>query len=1359
MELALARVRAADGLVVGTAFLVGQREVLTCAHVVERAQGCAPGAAVEDPGTVLLDFPLLSEPESASQLVAARVSVLVPALADDTGDVAVLTLDPGPPAGASPVRLVAQEDLWGHPCRVFGFATRRDHGVWVSGVLRARQAAGWVQLESSDVTGYAVEAGFSGAPVWDDELSAVVGMAVAAETRGDLRAAYLIPTAALSRAWPPLVAVTRPPCPYRGLAAFREQDEALFFGRAELTAQLVDDVGRGPFVAVVGPSGIGKSSLVFGGVLPLVHRQQGWTTVAVRPAQASGVSALASALLPFLDPDETETQRLAGLARLTAVLRDGHLRDVVERVLACAGSDRLLLIIDQFEEVFARPDEAAEVTGTVLNALDADGLGAGHVLTVLITLRADFLGPALQIPALAHALRGSVTAVGQMGREQLRTVIEGPLPTGVSYEPGLVERILGDVGEGSGSLPLLEFALTQLWERQEHGQLTHAAYQELGGVDGALARYAERVYLNEMTPEDQRQAKRLLVQLVRPTDTGEPVRRVARRPELGEPGWLLGQRLASTRLLVADRDATGAETVELVHEALISGWDRLHDWVEQDRVFRAWQERLRSSIAQWDDSGRDPGALLRRIWLAEAERWLADRPGDIADIEQQYIRASSALQSRSLRRLRAVAAALTLLLLLASGLGIVAISKAREADKQAWLAQSRYLVTRAEQLGASQPDLALLLAAAAYKSAVTEETAANLTSMASRYRYVTQMLATGPVDRVEFSPAQRNVLALAQRDHLSLWDFTRKIRLRSTPALGAYDLAFAPDGQTLAFTEGFSRGGSRVRLWHYANDEPVTLGENRDESAQTGNLQFTADGKKLAACVASSSSTSIQIWSVRPPRRVQLTPLKHKDNCAFGFTNHGKDLVYADGLDLVFWSLTLDKESSRVRVPLPPSESIQSISVTPDGRLAIIEGAGDMVWWDLQTRAHLPARTFNLNSSPVEVSFSRDSRWASLNGIILVDVARREPVQAYPKSNSGLGADSSVLSADGRTVALGDGEAGVVQILQLGNVHGIPSAAHAAFWADGRRVTVVSGSGEVGVWDADHLRPIDVFSTTPRDRPVKLYEDVIDGLSPDGKVYARVDSRNRIVLWDVNLERTILSPLGSHRSKVRALSFDETGKFLASADDSRVIVRHVSGGGAPVVVPLPAGSPVTSVAVSPGGRYVTATTESGSSLWDISSARARRLDLPSHSTSIAFSADNKWLGLSLRDEVIVWDLERRVELRRFRGAAPITFSHDATLIAATRPSGDSSTWTQTIILNLRNGHIVGSVDSQEAGNGSLTFTADDSQLAIAGGEVLASYPFDPSWALQHICHMIGRNITQTEWKQLGEGFRYVSTCP
>jgi signal transduction histidine kinase len=228
-----------------------------------------------------------------------------------------------------------------------------------------------------------------------------------------------------------------------------------------------------------------------------------------------------------------------------------------------------------------------------------------------------------------------------MTRQELRDAIKRPaekLKIQVGGE--LIERILGTVGKEPGYLPLLEFALTLLWKKQQESELTLTAYEEIGGVEQSLAAYADEVYRG-LREEKQRQAQQIFVQLVQPGEGTEDTRRVATRVEIGEENWNLVVHLADARLIVSGRDeAVGVETVEIVHEALIGGWRRLHEWIETHRVFRIWQERLRAAIRQWEGSGRDEGALLRGVLLTEAEGWMAQRLDMITPAEQAFIQVS-----------------------------------------------------------------------------------------------------------------------------------------------------------------------------------------------------------------------------------------------------------------------------------------------------------------------------------------------------------------------------------------------------------------------------------------------------------------------------------------------------------------------------------------------------------------------------------------------------------------------------------------------------------------------------------------------------------------------------------------------
>lgn len=668
-DAAIVRVRDEMGEVVGAGFLVGPGEVLTCAHVVGRALGQPDGGSgVGLQSRVVVDFPLVAP----GQECAAEVVAWYPPRLDDTGDVAVLRLTAGLPSGARPARLTVALDVWDHPFRAFGFPSGHDGGVWACGRLLGLQATGWVQLDDDRDSGFPVGPGFSGGPVWDSELGAVVGMMVAVEARASMRTAYLVPTRVLVQCWPVLGSRALPSCPYRGLAAFREQDAWLFYGREELAAELAERVIRSSLIAVVGPSGSGKSSLVFAGVVPRLRQRAGLAILSCRPAAGRcPFEALAGVILALLEPEMSESDRLGELPKLAALCEQGRVVEVVDRALARAGAGELLLVVDQFEELFARGrDEAQAFIDVLLEAVQPMADGRAGSLRVLLTVRADFLGHALEHAALAEMLRDWLLPVGRMTRDQLRRAIQTPAADLVTYQSGLVERILDDLGTEPGNLPLLEFALTLLWERQETGVLSHAAYEELGGVAGALAGYAERVYLDNLREPERVTARRLLTQLVRPGEAAEPTRRMARRADLDERQWALAQRLAATRLVVTARSPDGEEIVELAHEALIGRWERLRGWVEADRAFRGWQERLRVTLAQWEASGRDQGALLGRVPLAEAEQWLEARPVDIPPAEQALIRASRVRQRRALRRLQALTASVTILLLVAVTLGL-----------------------------------------------------------------------------------------------------------------------------------------------------------------------------------------------------------------------------------------------------------------------------------------------------------------------------------------------------------------------------------------------------------------------------------------------------------------------------------------------------------------------------------------------------------------------------------------------------------------------------------------------------------------------------------------------------------------
>ncbi|TRU25275.1 MAG: S-layer homology domain-containing protein [Microcystis aeruginosa Ma_MB_S_20031200_S102] len=446
------------------------------------------------------------------------------------------------------------------------------------------------------------------------------------------------------------------PCPYRGLFHFGPRDAEYFFGRESFIKTLFQTTQTRNFIPLLGASGSGKSSVVFAGLVPKLQQEGHWQFTHFRPG-SDPFHALALALVPLYTTNLNETERLAQARQLANYLRDGDipLTDVVAQIQQNYPSERVLVIADQFEELYTLcPDET--IRRNFLDKLTTSPFERVGMVLVL-TMRADFLGNALSYRPFADVLQNTDLKLGPMNREELTEVIEKPAQKlGVTLEAGLVKRILDDVESEPGNLPLLEFALTELWQRRQGKELTHLAYTEIGQVQGALARHANEEY-HKLSEEQREQMRRIFIQLVRPGEGTEDTRRLATKAELGEVNWVLVKQLADARLVVTSRsEEAQVETVEVVHEALIRNWGELRGWMDTDRVFRAWQERLRAGMYQWqqiengDVTGWDESRLLRGTALAEAEENLKQRPEDLSEGELFYIQVSVKLRDKEQTR-------------------------------------------------------------------------------------------------------------------------------------------------------------------------------------------------------------------------------------------------------------------------------------------------------------------------------------------------------------------------------------------------------------------------------------------------------------------------------------------------------------------------------------------------------------------------------------------------------------------------------------------------------------------------------------------------------------------------------------
>ena len=487
--------------------------------------------------------------------------------------------------------------------------------------------------------------------------------------------------------------------PFKGLAAFGEADAGDFFGREQLVRELADKVQDSRFVIVTGPSGSGKSSVVRAGLVPEV-RDNGLFVASIIPG-AHPLDELETALLRVAtEPPGSLLEQLSADER--------GLSRSIKRILPDDDSE-LVLLVDQFEELFTQTSE--DRRDQFLAALAYAATEERSRLRVVATLRADFYDRPLQHRAISELVRVNTVAVTPLSGEELDAAITRPAGrVGVSLEPALVAELVGEVRGHPGALPMLQFALTETYERRDGSRMTLAAYRGIGGITGALANRADEIY-TELDKSSQHHARRLFTRLITPGEGTEDTRRRVLLSELATIDAQAIDTFGAARLLTFDHDpATREPTVEVAHEALIREWPRLRGWLDDDRDGLRLHRHLGVSAEAWETSGRDEGELYRGGRLEAAEAWAKEHGEDLNEAESAFLEASieqrrqeeAAEQARferqaaTNRRLRALLAGVGVLLVVALVAGAVALQQqsradtnAREAELQSVLAADR----------------------------------------------------------------------------------------------------------------------------------------------------------------------------------------------------------------------------------------------------------------------------------------------------------------------------------------------------------------------------------------------------------------------------------------------------------------------------------------------------------------------------------------------------------------------------------------------------------------------------------------------------------------------------------------------
>jgi basic membrane lipoprotein Med (substrate-binding protein (PBP1-ABC) superfamily)/DNA-binding SARP family transcriptional activator len=437
--------------------------------------------------------------------------------------------------------------------------------------------------------------------------------------------------------------------PFKGLRAFHEDDSSSFFGRDRLVADIVRRLDSGiSLIGLVGPSGSGKSSVARAGVIPALRKgamegSDRWVFAHMVPGAHPFAELEAALLRASLEAPDSLSEQLADPE--TGILR------AVLRVLP-EEQARLVLVIDQFEELFTLVDDEARRADFLRGLLTATQDPHGRV-RVIFTLRADFYDRPLRHPEFGTAMSDGIVNVVPMSPDELEVAARRPSEeAGVTLEPSLLASLLADVLGRPGGLPLFQYALTELFDRRSDQTLTLAGYESMGGVAGALGRRAEAIHA-DLGPVEQAAARQLFLRLVTIADGGEWGRRRVPASEILSLDidvidlQTVIDAFVAHRLLTLDRHAaTGAPTVELAHEALLTNWSRLESWIDDARDDLRRHDALTAALTEWDDAGGDPGYLLTGARLASYDQWASETTMRLTEVERDFLDLSRAQHQR-----------------------------------------------------------------------------------------------------------------------------------------------------------------------------------------------------------------------------------------------------------------------------------------------------------------------------------------------------------------------------------------------------------------------------------------------------------------------------------------------------------------------------------------------------------------------------------------------------------------------------------------------------------------------------------------------------------------------------------------
>lgn len=1164
--------------------------------------------------------------------------------------------------------------------------------------------------------------------------------------------------------------------PFRGLEHFRTEDQEFFFGRQNVIETLAEKLAEDPFLPVLGPSGSGKSSVVLAGLVPHLQRQDPKLQVA------------------YLTPGNTPLERL-------------------HAVQTTLSEDPVLYVVDQFEEIFTNCHKLADRHAFINSLLELTKQNL-----VVLTMRADFWGDCAPYAALKARMQERQELIGPMTTTELRAAMEQQAAkVGLRFEADLGFTILEEVVDEPGAMPLLQHALLELWRRRHGRWLRTAEYRAIGGVKRAIAETAEKLYA-ELSESEKELMRDILLRLTKPDEhilLGEERRDTRRRvsfkdliPVQSDPEVIkeLVKRLADAVLLVTSHNPhTGEDEVEVAHEALIRYWDKLRNWLDEDREeLRIWHN-IGEAAKEWSKISTDESLLLHRGGRLDAALTLRNKGRfSFTDLEDRYINACDHLHKQLLnekvaRARNSVKARAAILMLLIIG-GIAFVWAFREQERGALEArdsEARRLILQADSTRQNHKlrELSALLAIEALRLRPSIEADQALRrSLAVLPRNLLVESTSEPIDAIALS-ADGSTFSAVAGNLLKLWKDGRLLNelegagdgALAIDAAGHYlalygnsaiavidilhwparlddclilkmenkirDVVFSPDGQLLASTDGIT-----VKVWH-AND-----------GSMVGEIKLSEDAESIGisndAVVLAAHKSSFERWHIQTKKQIYryVRPASGNFNSTiipstFIASPDGRWVVWKEQLGLGHLPPSLfimDAATGAELYELHDPGGFFRAKFSGDGRLLITSTINDgesleatLKIWDVQTAAE-QSRLWSVESEnfplvvggqATTVLLGQTSEEIEFTNVQLPDGGQAS--MPWPKR------EYTIKLIDGfpRDSLLSP----KIQV-SLTPPYGLNAPA-LALNNDGGRLAVAS-MGEVSVWDVINESILTKFKY---DDP-QLIENKSIALSPNGEKVA--------IAADIATNPTegllkIVDVQSSKEEKSRQLSgvenimYSPDGKFLAvNAGLSVEILNRDLSSYSSVPATIPSGYSIALHGTSIAGYDA----KNGFTVWDAETKNqtilfAAHEDYRSHGDSAAFSANGRFLITGSKyEDTLVWEGKEFKSVTRIHDER-VSDSDDSE-INGLSITGDGRFVAKAIdesiaVWDAIDGTQIADITINDEGgktHGDVVFSADGKVAAWYNLEKgIRVVPLLPEDLIKQGCKLLSRNMTDEEW--------------